>query len=208
MFALLATAWIVAFAALGSPAQAQSYRFSSVEVQGNQRVDPSTILTYAGISRGEAVSAAGLNDAYQRIAGSGLFESVELIPQGSRLLILVEEFPTINVISFEGNRRLSDEDLQSVIQSRSRRVYSPAQAEADAALIAEGYRVQGRLAATVQPKIIRRSKAAIPLRRRAPKVTTAVFNTPILRSNSPSWGRRWSRTRTPSKFSIPKIRSG
>ena len=163
MFALLATAWIVAFAALGSPAQAQSYRFSSVEVQGNQRVDPSTILTYAGISRGEAVSAAGLNDAYQRIAGSGLFESVELIPQGSRLLILVEEFPTINVISFEGNRRLSDEDLQSVIQSRSRRVYSPAQAEADAALIAEGYRVQGRLAATVQPKIIRRSDNRVDL---------------------------------------------
>lgn len=145
------------------PAYAQVFTFSNVVIEGNERVDPATILSYAGISRGDAVSAAALNDAYQRIANSGLFESVELIPQGSTLLIRVAEYPIVNVISFEGNKRLKDEQLAEIVQSQSRRVYAPNLAESDAASIAEVYRVQGRLAATVTPKIIRRSDNRVDL---------------------------------------------
>lgn len=144
-------------------AQAQTYRFTSVAVEGNQRVDPATILSYAGISRGEAITAAQLNDAYQKIVNTGLFESVELIPQGGRLLIRVNEYPTINVISFEGNRRLKDEDLSKIVTSQSRRVYSPKTAEADAAAIVGAYEQAGRLAATVEPRIIRRSENRVDL---------------------------------------------
>jgi outer membrane protein insertion porin family len=146
-----------------TPAFAQSFSFSNVVVEGNVSVDPATILSYAGIRRGEEVSAAGLNDAFQRISNSGLFESVELDPQGGTLVIRVVEFPIINVISFEGNKRLKDEQLAEVIQSQSSRVFSPAQAEADAAAIAEAYRVSGRLAATVTPQIIRRSNNRVDL---------------------------------------------
>jgi outer membrane protein insertion porin family len=146
-----------------TPAFAQSFAFSSVAIEGNEFVDNPTILGLAGIARGQEISAAELNDAYQRIANSGLFEEVELVPQGSTLLIRVREYPTINVINFEGNRRLKDEALSEIIQSESRRVYSPANAEADAAAIAEAYRVQGRLAATVEPKIIRRDGNRVDL---------------------------------------------
>jgi outer membrane protein insertion porin family len=132
-------------------------------IEGNTRVDAATILNYAGISRGEEVSAAALNDAFQRIANSGLFESVELVPQGSTLLIRVVENPIVNVISFEGNERLKDEQLAEIVQSEARRVFSPSLAESDAAAIAEAYRVSGRLAATVTPKIIRRSDNRVDL---------------------------------------------
>ncbi|GAA0301774.1 outer membrane protein assembly factor BamA [Rhodovulum strictum] len=143
--------------------QAQTYRFSAVEVTGNQRVDASTILSYAGIARGEAVSAARLNDAYQAIAASGLFERVELVPRGNTLVISVTEYPTINRIAFEGNSRIKDDDLATIIQSKSRRVYSPSMAEADAAAIVAAYEQQGRLAASVTPKIIRRSENRVDL---------------------------------------------
>ncbi len=146
-----------------SPAFAQSFSFSNVVVEGNVRVDPATILSYAGISRGEDVSAAALNDAYQRIANSGLFETVEVIPQGGTLLIRVVEYPIVNVISFEGNKRLKDEQLAEIVKSQTRRVYAPSTAESDAADIAEVYRVQGRIAATVTPKIIRRSENRVDL---------------------------------------------
>ena len=146
-----------------SPAYAQSFSFSNVKIEGNTRVDPATILNYAGIKRGQEVSAAALNDAYQRIANSGLFETVELIPQGSTLIIRVAEYPIVNVISFEGNKRLKDENLAKLIQSTSRRVYAPSMAESDAAAIAEAYRVSGRMAATVNPKIIRRSDNRVDL---------------------------------------------
>jgi outer membrane protein insertion porin family len=146
-----------------TPAFAQVFSFSNVVVEGNDRVDIATILAFAGISRGEEVSAAALNDAFQRIANSGLFESVELVPQGSTLLIRVVEYPIVNVISIEGNQRLKDEALIGLLQSQSRRVYSPSLAESDAAAIAEAYRVSGRMAATVTPKIIRRSENRVDL---------------------------------------------
>ena len=46
-----------------TPAMAQSYSFSKVVIEGNARIEAATILNYAGIARGEAVSAGGLNDA-------------------------------------------------------------------------------------------------------------------------------------------------
>ena len=144
-------------------ALAQGYSFSQVTIEGNQNVDSATILKLAGISRGETLSAGGLNDAYQNLQTSGLFEEVAIAPQGNRLVITVKEYPIINAINFEGNARLKDEMLAEAIQSKARRVYSPALAESDAASIAEGYREQGRLAATVTPKVIRRSGNAVDL---------------------------------------------
>ncbi|WP_425466054.1 outer membrane protein assembly factor BamA [Ostreiculturibacter nitratireducens] len=138
-------------------AYAQAYTFSQIQIEGNERVEAATILKYASIPRGQTISAAQLNDAYQRIAGSGLFETVELVPSGGTLVIRVQEYPTINRVSFEGNARIKDEDLAGIVESQSRRVYSPSQAEADAAAITEAYAQSGRLAARVDPRIIRRS---------------------------------------------------
>ena len=156
---------LVLFGAVAPQAQAQSenYSFSSIAIEGNQRIETPTILRYVDIARGEAVTAGQLNDAYQSLINSGLFESVELVPSGNRLVIRVEEFPTINVINFEGNRRINDETLAGVVDSQPRRVYSPSQAEADAAAIAEAYRQSGRFSAAVNPVIIERSDNRVDL---------------------------------------------
>ena len=144
-------------------AMAQQYQFTAVEVSGNLRIETGTILTYAGIARGQSVSAAELNDAVQRIRASGQFESVDAVPQGSTLVITVVEYPTINRISIEGNTRLNDEELMAVIGSVARRVYSPTQAEADVAAITQAYATSGRINATVSPSIIRRSDNRVDL---------------------------------------------
>lgn len=164
---VILASWIFVFSllftAFGTAADAQTYSFSSVTVAGNQRVDSGTILSYAAIPRGQPVSAAQLNSAYQRINESGLFESVALEPSGSTLRITVVEFPTVNRITFEGNRRVDDETLANTIGSRSRYVYSANQAEADAQAIAEAYSQTGRVAARVTPKVIRRGNGRVDL---------------------------------------------
>ncbi|WP_135504801.1 outer membrane protein assembly factor BamA [Roseovarius aestuariivivens] len=144
-------------------AEAQNYRFNSVSIEGNQRIEGATILTYAGIARGETVSAGELNDAYQRILGTGLFEDVEIEPRGGTLVIRVVEFPTINRIAFEGNTRLKDEDLEGFIESQPRQVFSPTRAERDVAIINEAYEQNGRVSARVTPKVIRRSDNRVDL---------------------------------------------
>lgn len=146
-----------------TPAAAQQYSFAAVKVEGNVTVDSATVAGFTGIKRGQPVSTAQLNDAYQGLIRSGLFESVELVPSGNTLIIRVKEYPIVNVINFEGNKRLKDEQLAEVIGSKARRVYSPAIAEADAATIADFYRAKGRMAATVTPKLIRRSESRVDL---------------------------------------------
>src|SRR6056297_3500518 len=153
----------LALIGLGTPAQAQNYRFTEVAIEGNQRIEGDTILSFAGIPRGETVGAGELNAAYQRILDSGLFETVELEPRGNRLVIRVTEFPTINRIAFEGNDKIKNEELSGFIQSRSRQVFSPAQAERDAATISEAYAQNGRISARVTPKVIRRSDNRVDL---------------------------------------------
>jgi outer membrane protein insertion porin family len=152
-----------AYAVFPGPAGAQSYQFDSFAIQGNTRIEDATVLSYAGIARGQTVSAAEVNEAYQRILGTGLFESVEIEPKGSRLVIKVAEFPTVNRISFEGNRRINDEILQQIVQSKPRRVFSANVAEDDAAKIAEAYNEAGRISARVTPRIIRRSDNRVDL---------------------------------------------
>ncbi len=108
-------------------------------------------------------SAADLNAAYQSIASSGLFEEVEIVPNGARLVIKVKEFPTINRVAFEGNSRIKDEVLAGLVKSQTRRVFNPTEVEQDRAAIAEAYANSGRLAARVNPKFIRLSDNRVDL---------------------------------------------
>ncbi|MFZ8873625.1 MAG: outer membrane protein assembly factor BamA [Paracoccaceae bacterium] len=144
-------------------AKAQQYRFSSIDVVGNLRIESSTIRSYAGISTAQSLSAADLNAAYQSIASSGLFEEVEIVPNGARLVIKVKEFPTINRVAFEGNSRIKDEVLAGLVKSQTRKVFNPAEVEQDRAAIAEAYANSGRLAAKVNPKFIRLSDNRVDL---------------------------------------------
>jgi outer membrane protein insertion porin family len=155
-FAVLALG-STAYMAVPSAAYAQEFRFSTVAIEGNGRVSAETILSYAGIARGQGVSAGELNDAYQRVLGSGLFETVAFTPQGSRLVIKVAEYPTVSRINIEGNSKIKDEVILATLRTQVRRVYSPSTAEFDAAAITEIYETKGQLAATVTPRIIRRS---------------------------------------------------
>ena len=153
----------VGLSLLSVAAEAQSFRFSSIQVEGNQRVGDAAIVNFGGLATGEALSAGQLNDAAQSIRASGLFETVDLAPQGGRLVIRVQEYPTISRINYEGNRRVSNEELATVVGSRERRVYSPAQAEEDVRAITQAYANEGRINAVVTPKIIRRDNNRVDL---------------------------------------------
>lgn len=144
-------------------AGAQTYRFSSIAVEGNALIDDDAVVSFARIVRDRSMSAAELNAAYQRVAGTGFFRSVDFTPQGNRLVITVQEYPLINRIAFEGNRRLNDDRLREAVSLRSGGVYSPAAAEADANAIAEAYAGAGRLSARVTPRIIERRGGRVDL---------------------------------------------
>ncbi|MBD0865867.1 MAG: outer membrane protein assembly factor BamA [Rhodobacteraceae bacterium] len=142
---------------------AQDFRFNLIQVEGNQRIETATIIAYTGIEPGQSLTAGELNDAFQRVEEIGVFETVDFDVRGGILIIRVQEYPTINVISFEGNLRIRDEVLERVIEAAPRRVFNPAVAERDANVIAEAYAQEGRIASRVTPRIIRRSDNRVDL---------------------------------------------
>ena len=136
--------------------EAQTFRFGTIQIEGNTRIGDAAILQQAGIAAGQTLSAGQVNDVVQNLQNCGLFETVSGEPRGNTLLITVVELPTVNRIAIEGNRRVDDEALLAIIQLQERRVFNPAQAERDASAISEAYLQQGRVAARVTPRIIRR----------------------------------------------------
>ena len=138
-------------------AQANDFEINEIIVDGNRRIETETIRSYTAIETPTALTTGEVNDAVQRVRASNLFESVSAEVQGTRLKLTVVEFPTVNEVVFEGNDRLGDSQLSALVRSQSRRVYSVSQVRDDANAIAEAYANQGRIAASVEPRIIRRS---------------------------------------------------
>ena len=137
------------------------YLIATFTVEGNVKVDVPTIVAFLGLPKGQVVTDAALNDGYQRIIASGLFARVVLVPGADSLLIKVVENPMIGTIDYQGNALIKDPDLQKFTTEKAGQIYSPAVAEADAAIIAEAYRANGRMAATVTPRIIRRTNNTV-----------------------------------------------
>jgi len=142
---------------LWSTAQAKDYKISNVEIKGNLRIEASTIESLLGLSENVNLSAAKLNDSIQDIRDSGLFESVSAEVSNGSLLIAVVENPTVNAVVFEGNSRFDDDLLRPLVQTLTRRVYSVSQVRDDSNAIAAAYADQGRISASVEPRIIRRA---------------------------------------------------
>jgi outer membrane protein insertion porin family len=138
-------------APVGQPAQPV---IRDIRVEGNQRVEPGTILSYMLVKAGDQYDAGRVDRSLKALFATGLFADVTMHMEGDVLVVHVVENPIINRIAFEGNSRLSDDALNQEIQSRPRVVYTRAKVERDANRILELYRRSGRFGATVQPKVI------------------------------------------------------
>ncbi len=135
------------------PAIAQTV-VREVEVEGTQRIDPDTVRSYVIIKPGDTATGEQLDRSLKALFATGLFADVTLRMEGDRLAVRVVENPIINRLAFEGNRRLTDEVLNTEVQLRPRVVYTRTKVQNDVKRILDLYRRTGRFAATVEPKVI------------------------------------------------------
>ena len=91
-----------------------------VVVQGNQRVEPETIVSYMSIRQGDAFGVNDINESLKRLFATGLFADVAVRREGNFLIVRVVENPIINRIAFEGNLRIDDDVLGQEVQLRPR----------------------------------------------------------------------------------------
>jgi outer membrane protein insertion porin family len=128
---------------------------ASIRVEGNQRIEEGTILSYMLVQAGDPFDRSRLDSSLKTLYATGLFSDVNLRRDGDILVVHVVENPIVNRIAFEGNHKLKDADLKGNLQLRPRAVFTPGMAQADRQRILDLYAHQGRFAARVDPKIIK-----------------------------------------------------
>ena len=136
---------------------------NSININGLQRVERETALSYAGIDTSKEVSSDELNAALKRLYDTGLFSDITIDTKGSSLIINVTENPIIGVRAFDGNNKIDDRILESEVKSAPRSVFSKAKVQQDVQRILNVYKRAGRYGVSVEPKIIKKSENRVDL---------------------------------------------
>lgn len=126
----------------------------AINVEGQQRLEPETILSYTKLRVGQTYTRESLDAALRDLYETELFADVRIRDDAGVLTITVKENPVINRIVLEGNKRIKEDKIRPEIKMAPRQIYTRSKVRADVARIIELYRRQGRFAATVEPKMV------------------------------------------------------
>ena len=151
------------FSILPNKAHTQETLVSSIIIDGNKRISSDTIVSLSKVQIGSVYSPTQLNSALQSIKKSSYFKNVDISLVNNVLNINVIENPTINSISFEGNKSLNDINLNELVTSKQRQTLLISQVEKDTNKIATAYADTGRISAIVTPKVIELSDNRVDL---------------------------------------------
>ena len=90
-------------------------RIEEIKINGNQRIDIETIISYANVSNGDIYNEELGNQILKDLFDTNLFSNIEVSFENKLLLITIKENPTINLVKFTGNRRSGKIELQHPI---------------------------------------------------------------------------------------------
>ncbi len=161
---LLAGTCISASYAAEIPAEvAVSGSIASVAIEGNQRVESRTIISYLGLKAGDKFKQGDIDNALKNLYATGFFADVKLLKSGNSLVVRVVENPIVNKVAFEGNSKIETADLEKEMELKARSVFSQDKVQSDVKRILDIYRRSGRYNAVVEPKIIEEDQNRVNL---------------------------------------------
>ncbi len=124
-------------------------------VQGNQRIDQTTVLSYLPIQPGDTIDPVILDVAIRTLTRTQLFADVQIgLEADGDLVVNIVENPIINQVVFEGNGAITEDKLREEVTISPRGIYTRARVQEDVGSIIELYRLSGRISATVTPKLV------------------------------------------------------
>ncbi|MCW3849134.1 outer membrane protein assembly factor BamA [Sphingomonas sp. LB-2] len=137
------------------PPQVVTRTIRSIRVEGSQRIEPDTVMSYTKLRVGDTYTNETVDQAIKDLLASELLADVEIqgVETGD-LVIRIRENPVINRVVYEGNKRLKADKIAKEVKLAPRQIFTRTAVRADVARIIELYRRQGRFAATVEPKMV------------------------------------------------------
>ncbi|MDB5738711.1 MAG: surface antigen [Sphingomonas bacterium] len=126
----------------------------SIKVEGAQRLEPETVLSYVKLRVGDLYTRDAGDTALKALFATELFADVKIVDNSGNIVIQVRENPVVNRIVLEGNKRLKSDKINPEIKLSAREIFTRSKVRADVGRIIELYRRQGRYAATVDPEMV------------------------------------------------------
>ncbi|QRM55538.1 outer membrane protein assembly factor BamA [Sinorhizobium sp. BG8] len=139
---------------LVSATSAQAAVIQRVEVRGATRVSAETVRANITIVPGKTFSNTDIDASIQRLFATGYFSDVQMGVSGGTLVVTVSENQLINQVVFNGNRKIKDEKLKTVVRSESLGPYSETTVQSDIQAIRDAYAAIGRSDATVTTQVV------------------------------------------------------
>jgi outer membrane protein insertion porin family len=144
---------ILIFTFFGNPIFADVFFIDEIEINGVERIERETVLSYSKLNIDNPYSNEIGNIALKSLYETDLFSDVKIQFIDGLLKITVRENPTINLIKFIGNDKKNDSDLLSEISLRDRSIYSRSKVKKDVKKLLSLYQRSGRLSTEVIPKV-------------------------------------------------------
>ncbi len=144
---------ILIFTFFGNPIFADVFYIDEIEINGVERIERETVLSYSKLNIDNPYSNEIGNIALKSLYKTDLFSDVKIQFIDGLLKITVRENPTINLIKFIGNDKKNDSDLLSEISLRDRSIYSRSKVKKDVKKLLSLYQRSGRLSTEVIPKV-------------------------------------------------------
>ncbi len=126
---------------------------NSINVDGTQRIDIETVITYSNATEGQIYTEELGNQILKNLFETNLFSNIQISFVKNKLNIIIQENPTINLIAFKGNSKIKDEDLLIEISLKERSVYSRSKVKKDIERMLTLYQRSGRLSTEINPML-------------------------------------------------------
>ena len=96
---------------------ADSFVVKDIRIEGLQRVEPGTVFSYLPVQVGDTFTEEKGAESIKALYGTGFFRDVQIQAQGSVLIVIVEERPTISRIEFTGMKEFDPEIIRKSLRT-------------------------------------------------------------------------------------------
>ena len=129
---------------LVTPSVSEAAVIRKIDVQGAQRIGADTVRANLTIVPGKDFSNADIDMSIKRLYATGFFSDVRINVAGGTLVVTVNENQLINQIVFNGNRKIKDDKLVTLVRSQPLGPYSQSIIESDLQSLRRAYAAIGR----------------------------------------------------------------
>lgn len=96
---------------LAHHASAEPFQVSDIRVEGLQRISAGSVFAALPLAVGDTATPASLRQASRNLFNTGNFDDIQIGRDGSVLVIIVAERPSISEINIDGNKAIETEAL-------------------------------------------------------------------------------------------------